>query len=292
MQDVPSPTTSRIGVQAMMLKDAVAELGAFETLRRVVDIGYRVAEISQIPLTPATVDELAKARDELGFTFSSTSAALAPGGANDSIEDSFDKVVSDARRLGAEMVRIGMLPVPALRSVDAVLGFCERADAAARRLADEGIRLYYHNHHVEFAKHRGRYLLDVIAEHSPNVGLELDAHWIARGGLDPARVIGQHAGRVRMVHLKDYRIGWPPAEAIDAHAAGDTSTWTAAWLGVVQFAEVGEGNLDWPSIIETSLASGAEYLLVEQDELYGRTVWESLRISYDNLVGYGYGHLF
>ena len=76
LQDVPPPTTPRIGVQAMMLKDAVAELGAFETLRRVVDIGYRVAEISQIPLTPATVDELVKAREELGFTFSSTSAAL------------------------------------------------------------------------------------------------------------------------------------------------------------------------------------------------------------------------
>jgi sugar phosphate isomerase/epimerase len=95
-----------------------------------------------------------------------------------------------------------------------------------------------------------------------------------------------------MVHLKDYRIGWPSTEAIDAHVAGDAATWQAAWVGVVQFAEVGEGNLEWPSIIETSLASGAEYLLVEQDELYGRTVWESLRISRDNLVGYGYGHLF
>jgi sugar phosphate isomerase/epimerase len=283
---------ARIGVQAMMLKDAVTQLGAFETLRRTVDIGYRVAEISQIPLTPATMDELVRARDELGFTFSSTSAALAPGGPNDSLEDSFDKVVSDARRLGADMVRIGMLPVPALRSIDAVLDFCEHADAAARRLADEGIRLYYHNHHVEFTKHDGRYLLDVIAEHSPNVGLELDAHWIQRGGLDPARVIRQHAGRVRMIHLKDYRIGWPQAEALDAHAAGDMVAWRAAWVGVVQFAEVGEGNLDWLSIIETSLDSGAEYLLVEQDELYGRTVWESLRISHDNLVKYGYGELF
>ncbi|MHA6626660.1 sugar phosphate isomerase/epimerase family protein [Pseudonocardia sichuanensis] len=283
---------ARIGVQAMMLKDAVAELGAFETLRRVVDIGYRVAEISQIPLTPTTVDELVKARDELGFAYSSTSAALAPGGANDSLEDSFDKVVSDTRRLGADMVRIGMLPVPALRSIEAVRDFCHRADAAARRLADEGIRLYYHNHHVEFAKHEGRYLLDVIAASSPNVGLELDAHWIARGGLDPSRVIGQHAGRVRMVHLKDYRIGWPSEAAIGAHAAGDMDAWKAAWVGVVQFAEVGEGNLDWTSIIETSLASGAEYLLVEQDELYGRTVWESLRISHDNLHRYGYGELF
>jgi sugar phosphate isomerase/epimerase len=66
----------------------------------------------------------------------------------------------------------------------------------------------------------------------------------------------------------------------------------SAFVGVVQFAEVGEGNLDWPAIIEQSLASGAEYLLVEQDDTYGRDPFESLRISRDNLVALGYGSLF
>ena len=60
----------------------------------------------------------------------------------------------------------------------------------------------------------------------------------------------------------------------------------------MQFAEVGEGNLDFASIIPHSIDAGAEYLLVEQDELYGATVWEALQTSYDNLVALGHQDLF
>ena len=62
----------------------------------------------------------------------------------------------------------------------------------------------------------------------------------------------------------------------------------SAFLGVVQFAEVGEGNLDWKPIIDQALASGAEYLLVEQDDTYGRDPFESLAMSRDHLLGLGY----
>lgn len=285
-------TMARIGVQAMMLKNSVAEIGAFETFKLAADNGYRVTELSQIPLTPETVAELRRARDEFGTEYCSLSAALTAGGINDSLEDDFDKIVQDCRSLDADLVRIGMLPISALRSQEAVLDFCVRADAAAVRLADEGIALYYHNHHVEFAKVDGRYLLELIAQASPHVGIELDAHWIARGGLDPVRVIDEYAGRVRMVHLKDYRIALPDAAALDAHDRGDHAAWAAAWNGLVQFAEVGEGNLDWANIVEHSIAAGADYLLVEQDELYGRTVWESLEISRQHLISLGYADLF
>jgi sugar phosphate isomerase/epimerase len=66
----------------------------------------------------------------------------------------------------------------------------------------------------------------------------------------------------------------------------------AEFKNVVQFAEVGEGNLDFPSIIPAAEAAGARYLLVEQDELYGRTVWDVLQTSYDNLAAMGHGDLF
>jgi len=284
---------ARIGVQAMMLRGAIEQLGAYEAIRRTVDVGYRVAELSATRLTPEVLGDLRRAQDDFGFEVCSTSAGIgAAGAANPSLQTEFDKVVADTKALGAGMVRIGMLPIPMLRSLDSVLEFCRIADAAAVRLADEGIALYYHNHHVEFAKHDGRYLLDIIADASPHVGIELDVHWIQRGGLDPVRVIDQYAGRVKLVHLKDYRIGWPTAETIDALERGDHAAFQEGWKGLVQFAEVGEGNLDWPGIIAHSLAAGAEYLLVEQDELYGRTVWESLAISRRQLVELGHGGLF
>ncbi len=285
---------ARIGVQAMMLKEDFAADGPFETLRRVSEIGYHAVEISQIPMTEQNVAELARARAELGMDVAALSAPLdsAAGTPGDSLTDDFDKIVSDARTLDASMVRMGMLPVTAMTSLDAVLDFCDRSNAMAVRLADHGIRLYYHNHHIEFAKFDGTYLLDIIAERAPEMGLEIDVHWVQRGGRDPVTTLRQYGDRVAMVHLKDYRIGRIPDEVFGALATGDSTAFSQAFAGVVQFAEVGEGNLDFPAIVAASLQIGAEYLLVEQDERYGRTALECLRTSHDNLVGMGFAELF
>jgi sugar phosphate isomerase/epimerase len=283
---------TRIGVQAMMLKDEFAEHGPFETLRRVRDIGYRAVEVSQIPMTAANVAELRRAVDELGMDIAALSASLTARPGGESLTDDFDKIVADAKRLDATMIRIGMLPIEAMASLDALLDFCDRSNEAARRLADHGIRLYYHNHHVEFAKHEGRYLLDVIADHAPDVGLEIDVHWVQRGGLDPVTTLRKYGERVAMVHLKDYRIGTLPQDAVAALAAGDSAAFMTAFTGVVQFAEVGEGNLDFAAIVPTSLEIGAQYLLVEQDERYGRSPLDCLTTSRDNLVALGFGELF
>ncbi|WP_380157537.1 sugar phosphate isomerase/epimerase family protein [Kineococcus sp. R86509] len=285
---------ARIGVQAMMLRESVAEIGAFETLRRVREIGYGAIEVSQIPMTEDNVGQLEKARDELGIEIAALSAGLTsqPGGANDALEGDLEKIVADCRRLGSDMVRIGMLPFDCMTELDKVLDFCDRAEAAAGLLQENGIRLYYHNHHIEFLKFDGRYMLDVIADRAPNVGLELDVHWLQRGGVNPVAVIQQYAGRVRMVHLKDYRIGEIRPAAFEALAQGDRAAFMREFSDVVQFAEVGEGNLDFPSIVPVAVASGAEFLLVEQDLLYGRTVWEALQTSHDNLVAMGFADLF
>jgi sugar phosphate isomerase/epimerase len=275
-----------------MLKDEFAENGPFETLRRVREIGYRAVEVSQIPMTAANVAELRRTIDELGMDIAALSASLTARPGGESLTDDFDKIVADAKRLDATMIRIGMLPIEAMASLDALLDFCRASNEAAKRLADHGIRLSYHNHHVEFAKHEGRYLLDVIADDAPDVGLEIDVHWVQRGGLDPVTTLRKYGERVAMVHLKDYRIGALPSEAAAALAVGDSATFMAAFTGVVQFAEVGEGNLDFAAIVPASLEIGAEYLLVEQDERYGRSPLDCLTTSYDNLVALGFGELF
>lgn len=285
---------TKIGVQAMMLKDSFAEAGPFQTLKQISDIGYHAVEISQIPMTGRNVDELARARDELGMDIASLSTGLRgkSGVPMDTLDDQYDKIVADCRRLDTAMVRIGMLPFDAISSLDAVLEFADETDDYARRLADDGIRLYYHNHHIEFTKYDGRLLLDIIAERAPHVGLELDVHWVQRGGKDPVRTIREYRDRVAMIHLKDYRIGQMPDSAFQSLESGDVTAFMAAFTGVVEFAEVGEGNLDFAEIVREAVASDAEYLLVEQDQLYGRDVFDCLRTSYDNLVALGFRELF
>lgn len=287
-------TTATIGVQAMMLKDSFAEIGAFETLRKVSNIGYNAVEISQIPMTPENVAELDRSRSELGMDIAALSVAMETprGRPGDSLAEHFDKIVDDAKRLDSKLLRIGMLPFPAMKSIGAVIDFAKQANEYAERLQDQGLGLYYHNHHIEFAKFDGKYMLDIIAENSPAMGMEIDVHWVQRGGLDPVRTLEKYAGRTAMVHLKDYRIGELPESAFGLLDSGDIAGFMTEFKNVVQFAEVGEGNLDFPSIITASEAAGVQYMLVEQDELYGRTVWEALQTSHDNLVAMGYSDRF
>jgi sugar phosphate isomerase/epimerase len=285
---------AKIGVQAMMLKDSFKDLGAFETLRKVNAIGYNAVEVSQIPMTADNVAELNRAQRELGVDIAALSVAMETpkGMPADSLKDHFDKIVEDAKRLDTKLLRIGMLPFPAMKSISAVIDFAKQANEYAERLAEQGLGLYYHNHHIEFAKFDGKYMLDIIAENSPAMGMEIDVHWVQRGGLDPVRTLEKYAGRTAMVHLKDYRIGELPESSFGLLEAGDVAGFMADFKNVVQFAEVGEGNLDFPAIIPAAEAAGAQYLLVEQDELYGRTVWDALQTSYDNLVAMGHSDLF
>lgn len=285
---------AKLGVQAMMLRDSFAEVGAFETLRKVSAIGYNAVEISQIPMTAENVAELDRSRGELGMDIAALSVALEKpqGRPGDSLRDDFDKIVDDAKKLDSNLLRIGMLPFPAMKSIDAVIDFAKEANGYAERLQEHGISLYYHNHHIEFAKFDGKYMLDIIADNSPAMGMEIDVHWVQRGGLDPVRTLEKYAGRTAMVHLKDYRIGALPESAFGLLETGDIMGFMREFKDVVQFAEVGEGNLDFASIIPAAQAAGAQYLLVEQDELYGRTVWEALQTSHDNLVALGHSDLF
>ena len=108
------------------------------------------------------------------------------------------------------------------------------------------------------------------------------------------RLRKKYAGRIRLLHLKDYRIGEMkmPEGGIDFTNRESIMKFMGGFNNVVQFAEVGEGTLPVAACIEAGLAGGSEYFLVEQDDTYGRDPFESLKISHDNLVKLGYGEWF
>lgn len=282
---------ARIGIQLMMLKEHVAQDGILPVLRRVKDTGFEVVEVSQIPMTEENVAGMEAARDELGIHFAAISAKTsAPEDSDElTLAKHFDLHVEHARRLGTKHLRIGMMPLSAMASQEAFDAFAAEADGYARRMADAGLRLSYHNHHVEFAKLGGVTLLDQLRQKAPHLRYEIDCHWVQRGGRDPERTLADFDGVLELVHLKDYRITLPPAEVLAAAAGGDRSAFTRFWGGeIVQFAEVGQGTLDWKPVIEQALASGAQHLLIEQDQTYGRDIFESLAMSRQHLVTLGF----
>ena len=286
-----------IGVQMSTIAPAkMPSFEPFEVMGRLTDIGFHCAEVSQVPMTKENVAGFRKAIDELNFNISSLSAAVAPlfpGMPGEYLcnEDDYKKMIDDARALDCDLFRIGMMPMNAIGDVQKCIDFAKQAEEYALKLKEDGIDLYYHNHHMEFIKVDGKYLLDLLRENAPHMGFELDTHWIHRGGENPVEFIKKYAGSVRLLHLKDYRIGnvnMPDMTAPDAMM----KFMNAFFNEPVQFAELGQGTLPLKACIEAGLAGGAEYFLVEQDATYGRDPFESLKISHDHLVDLGYGDWF
>ncbi len=283
---------NKIGVQMMMLKSKVDEVGVYEVFRKLKAIGYPCVEVSQIPMTEENVKEMKRGSEDFGITIAAMSAAVEPGrpGApGEYLSTDFDKIVKDCQQLGCHYLRIGMLPMSQMGSYEKTVAFAKRADAYAKKLAEYNIGLYYHNHHIEFVQYDGKTLLHILKDNTEYLGFELDVHWIQRGGMNPVDVIRQFKGRVALLHLKDFRIG---EIDIDFSKDVDPKVFREAFQGVVQFAEVGEGTLDMPGIIEAGVESGSCYYFVEQDQCYDRDPYTCLEISRDNLYRMGYEKWF
>jgi sugar phosphate isomerase/epimerase len=282
----------KIGVQMMMLKGKVEELGAYETMKKLHGLGYGAVEVSQIPMTAENVSELKRASKDFNIKIAAMSAPLEPmlpGAPGETLTDDFDKIVNDCKTLDCNFLRIGMLPLNIMGDKDQIMAFIERAEAMAHKLSAHGIELYYHTHHIEFQKYDGEYLLDMIKNNTSKLGFELDVHWIQRAGVNPVAFIKEYKGRISLLHLKDYRVGKLDITEEDLK---DMGQFFDKFTNIIEFAEIGEGNLDIKAVIEAGLESGAQYFLIEQDDTYGRDPFDSLKISADNLRELGYADWF
>lgn len=283
----------KIGVQMMMLKGKVEELGAYETMRKVSELGYHAVEVSQIPMTAENVAEIKRASEDFDIKIAALSAAvepMLPGMPGETLTNDFEKIVNDCKTLDCNYLRIGMMPLMAMGNKDKIMEFIAKSEEFAHRLAEHGIELYYHTHHLEFQKFDGEYLLDIIKNNTTKLGFELDVHWIQRAGVNPVEFVKGYAGRISLLHLKDYRIGQMDLSEIDFKK--DMAKFFNIFTNTIEFAELGEGNLDIKAIMEAGLESGAQYFLVEQDDTYGRDPFECLEVSANHLRKLGYADWF
>lgn len=277
----------KIGVQMSTIRPKIQELGVYEAMKRCADLGYHCVEISQVDMTPENLEAFVKAQADFDIQVAAINAVtdpMFPGMEN--LQDNYDKIVADARALKCDMLRMGSGPIFTLHSRQDVLDWCEKVNVFCDRLKADGIDYYYHNHALEFQRFGDKTMLELLRDAS-HIGFELDIHWIHTGGRDPVQVINDFAGRIRLLHLKDYRIVYPNVDINEMRKQGLNPQYLA-----IQFAEVGEGTLDIRGCIEAGLAGGSEYFLIEQDRTYDRDPFDSLAISRDDLIKLGYGDWF
>jgi len=131
---------------------------------------------------------------------------------------------------------------------------------------EAGLMLLYHNHDFEFRKIDGKYGLDVMYDSIPAdvLGVQPDTCWIKVAGVDPAEYVKKYAGRVPLVHLKDFILGTAKTGAM-YQLIGNENNDLPSKEGF-DYRPLGQGLQDIPSIIEAAKSAGTEWLIIEQDE--------------------------
>lgn len=145
----------------------------------------------------------------------------------------------------------------------------KKFEKSSAMLKKGGIELYYHNHDFEFEKVNGRIVHDMIFE---ELGLEvikpeIDVCWAKYAGFEPVDVMKKYAGKINILHLKDFvckKLASGPAYALIDNEGKEKKV-ESKEDNNFEFRPIGHGMQDIPKIIKAAEECGIEYLIVEQD---------------------------
>lgn len=258
---------SQVGAQLYTVRDHLKDPSTFaRTIDRLKAFGYRAVEL----IHSETVNDRQIA-EICGAAGVAVAAAHIPG---EIILQRPDAVAEKLKTVGA---KIGVYAFP--HGVDfssrvEVERLAEKLEKSARVLAQEGLTLAYHNHAMEFARLGKELVFDLIRRAASGLSFELDAYWAQYAGVNPERWVQNLGNRLVALHLKDFGV--------------------AAKHGEAPFmTEVGQGNLDFKTLIAAAEGGGCQWFIVEQDFTSGDP-FDSLERSFqyvqDELVEPKSGH--
>lgn len=242
---------AQVGIQLYTLRDETKNdfLG---TIRKVADMGYQAVEfagffgVSAKELRAFLADCGLKAPSaHIGLHFQDLAV----------MEEGLKKEIDYALELGLEYIvtpSSPFSPVPTEEELEQRILFLTRASELVQTA---GLKYGYHNHDFEFKLVNGETIMDQYLTRIPadKMIAEFDLGWVHKGGQRPVDYVKKYAGRVPLVHIKDF-------------GAGRDDT------------EVGNGDVDFKSVFAIAEEAGIEYYIVEQEK-FASSPLESAKIS-------------
>ena len=114
---------------------------------------------------------------------------------------------------------------------------------------DNGLTLGYHNHSFEFNKlSSGKMPIECILDYNENLKYEIDIGWLVAGNADPMEWINKYSDKIIACHLKDFFS--KDQDLLDHN----------------QQSAIGEGFIDWPSILSEINKTNCEVFVLEHDD--------------------------
>lgn len=257
---------SRISVQLYSARKYSSAKGNVDyLLRKLAEIGYPAVELAGFWNLSGT--EWREMLDRHNLKVSSVHTNQFELAATGGVQ----KVIDNMRQIGSNKL-VYAYTTAEMENTVSRQALIDKLKLYKRQFADAGIELLYHNHNMEFVRTESGGLAydDILKQTQMNA--ELDVHWAARAGVAPALQIDKLGRKLQYIHLKD--LGLDKASSPDNQTARP-----------VLFKELGNGNLDWNSILAAAKRAGCNWYVIEQDDNFTNDEpLESLKISFDFLT--------
>ncbi|MBQ4383046.1 MAG: sugar phosphate isomerase/epimerase [Firmicutes bacterium] len=256
----------KVGAQLYTVREFMQDLPSVEeSLKKVADMGYKYIQLSGgCPFDPEWMREQL---DKNGLTCVLTHYR------GPALTDDPEAVVKEHDILGCKYIGLGSFDL-AGKGIDAF----EQAYRHTTEVFKEHGKLFmYHNHNREFSKVDGKLIMDHILERftPEEMGITLDCFWVQSGGADPAAWIRKLKGRTPVIHMKDMGFGMVMDRFTKEMRPGQ------------MIMPIGEGNMNYDSLLTAAIESGVEYAMVELDTCNGEDPFDCLKRSLDFLKKWG-----
>ncbi|MDF1574046.1 MAG: sugar phosphate isomerase/epimerase [Bacteroidales bacterium] len=201
-----------------------------------------------------TPKEIRLMLDDLGLV--SCSAHIS----DNSLKHNMNEAIEAANIIGQKYI---LSPAFHGQSADEFKAAAELYNRFGEKCRDGGIQYGYHTHNGEFADLHGITAFDILVnETDPElVTFELDLFWAAVAGVDVVKLVKQYPGRVKLLHIKEM------ARKMDkAYTTFDPSRNMETLMQLMKNqAIIGEGVIDFQSIIRNLDDTGIDHLVIESD---------------------------
>lgn len=233
----------KVGLNLFSIKNLLTtEEDFFNTVKSLKEMGYSYMQFSGAEFIP---DRIKRISERLEMPVCLTHVPM------DRIINDTDKLMEEHSLFGCKNIGLGMMPFEVVADEKQFKETVALLNDAGKRMAAKGFKFFYHHHHFEFFKHNGQTAFDYMIENAPYINFTVDTYWLQFGGVDVKETLRKLKGRIECAHLKDYQIVYTEGGQPRPFAP--------------EFAPIGDGVMDFPSIIEVMKDSGVKYFLVEQD---------------------------
>lgn len=221
-------------------------------------------------VAPATIIEEARAQAHAMRAVGCTEWYIAGGG--------WDRVTPSGK---TRRERAGQITAEDGLTDDEMARYAEVINGIGAAALAEGVQACFHNHVGTIIETRAETERLLALTDPATVFLGPDTGHFAWAGDDPAAFCRDHAARIKTVHLKDCHAG--------VIARGVAAGWPyAEFVNHGIFAELGEGCVDFPAILDSLRGVGfSGWLIAETDRTMRPTPLESATVSRAYLRGLG-----